>query len=108
QSRENQVIVDKQSENRIECRAPAKVNLRLEVLGKRSDGFHEVRLFMVAIDLYDRIVVEKRESGIEISCPGIENGPGNLGWKAADLFFRETGVRGGAHVEIEKVIPAQA
>ena len=102
------MIIDKQSEERIELRAPAKVNLRLEVLGKRADGFHEVRLFMVAIELFDKMVVERRESGIEISCPGIENGPGNLAWKAAELFFAETGITGGAYIEIEKDIPAQA
>lgn len=102
------MIIDKQSESRIEARAPAKVNLRLEILGKRPDGFHEVRLFMVPIALFDKIIVEKRESGIEISCPGVEDGPGNLAWKAAELFFAESAIAGGARIEIEKDIPAQA
>lgn len=89
-------------------KAPAKINLRLEVLGKRPDGYHEVRMLMVAISVYDTLRLEKIERGIRLSCPGLPEGPENLAWKAADAFFRATGVKGGIAISLEKYIPSAA
>lgn len=89
--------------------APAKINLRLEVLGKRPDGYHEVRLLMLGISLSDRLVLRRRPAGITLRCPaGGPESSENLAWRAAELYFAEIGVCGGVAIELEKRIPAEA
>lgn len=89
--------------------APAKLNLTLEVLGKRSDGYHELRSVMVPISLADEITLEPRENGITLETDGcncdVEH---NLAYRAARLFFDETGISGGVHIHMEKHIPVGA
>ncbi len=92
----------------LKIEAPCKINLRLEVLGKRPDGYHEVRLLMVAISLYDHLELEQVARGISLSSPGLPEGPENLAWRAAALFFETTGVSGGVRIRLDKKVPTAA
>jgi 4-diphosphocytidyl-2-C-methyl-D-erythritol kinase len=90
----------------VEC--PAKLNLRLEVLGRRPDGFHEVRLLNTALELSDRLTVEWGGAGTRIECddPEVPLGADNLCAKAAALFFAaRPEFRRGVGIRIEKRVP---
>lgn len=95
------------SPSRVEA-AYAKLNLGLVVLSRRQDGFHDLRSLFQTVDLHDRVVVTPGE-GLELHCsdPDLPAGAGNLAWRAADLYLRETG-GAGARIELEKRIPAGA
>src|SRR5437868_14004366 len=91
--------------------APAKVNLFLEVLGQRPDGFHELETLMVAVDLCDRLEFRPDDSGaLTLTCddPGLTCGPDNLVLKAAEQLRRSTKETRGARIHLEKRIPMQA
>jgi 4-diphosphocytidyl-2-C-methyl-D-erythritol kinase len=91
--------------------APAKVNLYLEVLGKRADGYHEVATLMVAVSLYDTLVCEEDATGVvRLDCddPRLSAGPDNLVVRAAELLRQRTGHRGGARIRLTKRIPLAA
>jgi 4-diphosphocytidyl-2-C-methyl-D-erythritol kinase len=99
----------------VEVLAPAKLNLFLEVLGKRPDGFHELETLMVAIDLHDRLTLAADDSGqIVLTCddPSLPTGADNLVVKAAETLRAEAGSDApqtlGARISLEKAIPAQA
>ena len=85
--------------------APAKVNLTLEVLRKRKDGFHEIRSVLQAIDLYDTLYIEPGE-GIAFKCD-MEDwlAEKSLLSKAVSLLRESTGCKKGAAIRIEKRIP---
>src|SRR6185436_11831861 len=90
--------------------APAKLNLSLEILGKRPDGFHALETLMVAIDLFDTLELRRAaELTLECDPPGLPTGPENLVWKAADRL-RQKAKRPdlGAALRLTKRIPAQA
>ena len=92
-------------------RARAKVNLGLEVLSRRSDGYHELLTLLSAIDLADRVTLETTGSAtIEVQCDsaGVPPGPDNLAWRAADVLRREVGVAAGVRIRIDKAIPVAA
>jgi 4-diphosphocytidyl-2-C-methyl-D-erythritol kinase len=92
-------------------RAPAKVNLFLEVLAKRSDGYHDIASLMVAVSLYDTLIFREDSSGqIQLSCdlPHLSTGPDNLVCRAADLLRRRTGCTRGAAIRLHKRIPMAA
>ena len=88
----------------------AKVNFGLQVLGKREDGFHEIRTILQSIDLHDRIVLaQRREPGIEFASNSPDLHPTrNLVCDAIRLFFRKLKIRGGARVYLDKRIPVGA
>lgn len=88
----------------------AKINLTLDVLDKRKDGYHNVRMIMQTVGLYDTITVDKIEDGIEITTTVdfIPTDEKNIAYKAAKLFFDENGIDGGVKIHIEKNIPACA
>jgi len=91
--------------------APAKVNLFLEVLARRSDGYHDVATLMVAVGLYDRLEFREDRSGkVTLHCdwPGLSTGPENLVTRAADLLRRRTCCQSGAEIRLEKRIPLAA
>jgi 4-diphosphocytidyl-2-C-methyl-D-erythritol kinase len=95
----------------VECLAPAKLNLFLEVLGKRPDGYHELLTLMVAVDLHDTLDFADEPSGrIELRCddPGLPTGSENLVVRAAQRLREAAGVQRGATIELSKAIPAQA
>ncbi len=95
----------------VEALAPAKLNLFLEVHGRREDGYHEIESLMVATDLFDTLRFIDDPSGrIELSCddPGLSTGPENLVVMAAERLKAATGCRRGARIDLRKAIPAQA
>jgi 4-diphosphocytidyl-2-C-methyl-D-erythritol kinase len=83
------------------------VNLGLEVLGTREDGYHELRTLFQTIDLRDDITLRPRPRGIAIECdhPGVPKDETNLAWRAADALRRRAGVTAGVTIEIRKRIP---
>jgi 4-diphosphocytidyl-2-C-methyl-D-erythritol kinase len=87
--------------------APAKINLFLKVLGKRSDGFHEIETLIVPISLYDMIDIERQNRWIDFNCddPTLSNGDDNLVVRAAKLFFEKTKIKSGVSIKLEKKIP---
>jgi 4-diphosphocytidyl-2-C-methyl-D-erythritol kinase len=90
--------------------APAKVNLFLEVVGQRADGYHEIESIFQAISICDVVRIAISEGrGVSISCdvPALEV-PENLAVRAAEAFLRETGAEGHVRVTLEKAIPVQA
>jgi 4-diphosphocytidyl-2-C-methyl-D-erythritol kinase len=88
--------------------AQAKVNLTLEVLRRREDGFHEIKSVMQRITLADKIILEPAGDLI-LTCnrPELE-GPDNLVWRAALLLREETGSSAGARIHLVKRIPVAA
>lgn len=97
---------------KIKVLAPAKINLTLDVLGKRPDGYHNISTIMQAIDLYDTVTLSENESGeITISCDyeGVPCNEKNICYKAAEKFFEKTKqLNKGLHIHIDKIIPTQA
>jgi 4-diphosphocytidyl-2-C-methyl-D-erythritol kinase len=92
-------------------RAPAKVNLFLEILGKRADGYHEITTLMIAVNLCDRLVLKEDPSGdIELRCNrrDLSTGPDNLVTRAALLLKEHTASGRGAKIRLTKRIPMQA
>ena len=89
----------------------AKINLSLDVLGSRSDGYHEVRMIMQSIPLSDEITVEISDGeGIEILCAheGVPEDGRNIAYKAASLFLERTGNLAHIKITIDKTIPVAA
>ncbi len=88
--------------------AHAKVNLTLEIIGKRSDGFHNLVSVMQTIDLHDEIVLTQADD-ISIACdePSLNN-ENNLAFAAAVALKKATRVSGGVHIDIRKSIPVAA
>ena len=97
--------------DKLELKALGKINLGLDILGRRENGYHDVRMVMQTVYLYDRVIMEKmREPGIEIRTnlgflPVNEN---NIAYKAADLMIREFDIREGMRITLEKHIPVAA
>jgi 4-diphosphocytidyl-2-C-methyl-D-erythritol kinase len=91
--------------------APAKVNLFLEVIARRADGYHEIATVMVAVRLYDRLEFKEDSSGaVQFACdhPNLSTGPDNLVRRAAELLRQRTGCRQGAAIRLHKRIPLAA
>ncbi|WP_320676620.1 4-(cytidine 5'-diphospho)-2-C-methyl-D-erythritol kinase [Prochlorococcus sp. MIT 1300] len=100
------------SRNSLLVRAPAKINLHLEVLGLRSDGFHELAMVMQSIDLFDQIEITSTNDGsITLSCndPSLKTDEENLIIRAATLLRNRFGSEDlGASIHLEKSIPIGA
>jgi len=89
-------------------RAHAKLNLTLEVLGKRADGFHELRSLMSTLALHDIVHLDPAPT-IEVCCTLPElDGRANLAFRAAELLRAAAGHAGGARITIDKAIPVAA
>lgn len=88
----------------------AKINLTLDVLGKMENGYHEIESIMQTINLFDLIIVDRTEKGIDVhtNLKFLPTNEKNIAYKAADLFFKETGIKGGAKILIHKNIPVAA
>lgn len=92
-------------------KAPAKINLSLDVLGKRQDGYHEVKMIMTTIDLADRLeLTELVEDRIEILSHNryVPDDQRNLAYQAAKLLKENFNVKKGVSITIEKTIPVAA
>ena len=98
------------NESRLSLKAHAKINLTLEVLGKRPDGYHEVAMIMQSVSLHDTVTLSLRDSGISLACDrsDLPCDSGNLAFRAADLLRREYGVARGVQIELTKRIPLAA
>jgi 4-diphosphocytidyl-2-C-methyl-D-erythritol kinase len=94
---------------RLKLRAPAKINWMLEVLGRRPDGFHEVKTVIQTIDLADSLELESAtELTLEATGEGLPPVEEDLTMRAARLLQQRTGHQGGARMHLTKVIPIAA
>ncbi|MFS0565439.1 4-(cytidine 5'-diphospho)-2-C-methyl-D-erythritol kinase [Brevibacillus invocatus] len=96
---------------RISVKAPAKINLTLDVLAKRPDGYHEVEMVMTTVDLADRVDLTLREDGqitLDCSASFVPDDIRNHAYKAAVLLKERYQVSQGVHLYIDKQIPVAA
>lgn len=91
-------------------KAPAKVNLHLEIVGRRGDGFHEIVSLFQAVSLFDRVRLRSLKvfDALSISCNLPISMEENIVTAAARLFRERTGVHGGISVRLDKAIPVGA
>ena len=94
----------------MEIQSPAKINLFLEVTGKRPDGYHNLSTLMCCIGLYDSICLsfKKKQTTINCSHPDVPEDKTNLAHRAATLFYETVKIREGVHIVIDKKIPVGA
>ena len=95
----------------ISLKALAKINLRLDVLGKREDGYHEVRMVMQTIHLYDRVEIKKTRSPhihVETNLYYLPVNEDNLVYRAAKLMKDEFQIKEGVRIVLQKFIPVAA
>ncbi len=93
---------------KIELDAYGKINLGLDVLGKRDDGYHDLDMIMQSVDLCDHITITKNKTGeitVKSNTSKIPNDESNLAYKAAKLLIDEFEIKKGVDIEIEKNIP---
>lgn len=97
--------------DKLELKALAKINLGLDVLGRRENGYHDVKMVMQTIHLYDEVILEKtKESGIHLETnlsylPVDEN---NIAYKAAKMLQEEFEIPEGIRIQLKKYIPVAA
>ncbi len=97
--------------DKLELKALAKINLGLDVLGRRENGYHDVRMVMQTIYLYDDVILQKnKEPGIQLKTnlfylPTDEN---NIAYKAAKMLIDEFDIRDGIDIRLNKFIPVSA
>ena len=82
------------------ARSYAKINLTLDILSKRSDGYHTIETIMQTVNLFDLIIVDKCENGIKITTNKKYLPTKNkiIAYTACEEFFAKTGIRGGAKI----------
>ena len=92
-------------------RALAKINLGLDILGKREDGYHEVRMIMQTIQMYDVLEIHKRKKpgiSLTVNVPFIPTDERNLVYRAAAMLMEEFHVQEGLSIKLDKFIPVAA
>jgi 4-diphosphocytidyl-2-C-methyl-D-erythritol kinase len=97
--------------NSITINAYAKINLGLDVLRRREDGYHDVCMIMQSLDLHDTITINKTTSknlSIKTNLSYLPNDQGNLVYKAAALFLETTSISEGLDITLNKMIPVAA
>ena len=97
--------------DRLTLKAMAKINLGLDVVRRREDGYHEVRMVMQTVNLYDRLTFEKKKEDtlqMETNMKKLPTDGNNLIIRAASLLREEFGIREGLAVRLEKRIPVAA
>ncbi len=94
----------------ISLNAHAKINLSLNVLGKREDGYHTLQMIMQTIQLHDTISIHQIPEGVEINCdaPYVPNNSSNIAYKAAEAMLYSFGIKSGVRIDIQKRIPVAA
>jgi len=94
----------------LEKQSHCKVNLLLNILGKRADGFHELETVMQPIAVYDRIEIARGAGGIQLTCSEstLPTDGRNLVYRAAELFLKRFAVKDGVKLHLEKRIPLAA
>ena len=96
-------------------KAPAKLNLTLDIVSRLDNGYHEMDMLMQSVDLYEQVIIKKADTiTIKCVCPDGKNLPDiplddtNTAYKSVQLFFEAAGIQGGADVTIIKSVPVQA
>ncbi len=94
----------------ISLKAYAKINLTLDVVSRRPDGYHNVEMIMQSVDLWDLITLQEIRQGIELDCniPDLPRDEGNIAWRAAQLIKTEFNIETGIRITIHKNIPREA
>jgi 4-diphosphocytidyl-2-C-methyl-D-erythritol kinase len=94
----------------LEKQSPCKVNLLLNILGRRPDGFHELETVLQPVRVFDRLRFARAGQGIQLSCtaPGLPTDSRNLAYRAAARFLEAAGIKEGVRLELEKNIPLAA
>jgi len=94
----------------LEKKSPCKVNLLLNILGKRADGFHELETVMQPVKLYDQLRLTRAGSSVALTCsePSLPADSGNLVHRAATAFLQQAGIKDGVRIHLEKKIPMAA
>ena len=82
----------------IKVKTSAKINLSLDVVGRKPDGYHLIESIFQSVNIYDIITVSKTENGIHLTCnePEIPCDSRNIAYKAARLFLDKTGIKSGS------------
>src|SRR5204862_592976 len=95
---------------KLEKLSPCKVNLLLNILGKRPDGYHELETVMHPVNLCDRLEFSREGSQIQLHCniPELAAGPANLAYRAAAAFLERAHICDGVKIHLEKRIPLAA
>lgn len=97
--------------DRVTVSAPAKINLTLNIDGRREDGYHLLSSVFQSVSLADCVEIEKtQQDGIALSLsdPSLPCDRKNTAYRAAELFFEKTGITPAVHIHVTKVIPQQA
>ncbi len=97
--------------NSIILKGRAKINLTLDVVGKRENGYHDLEMIMQTVNLYDTIYIRKTKvPGVRLKSnySWLPTNEKNIAYRAAELFFEESGIHGGVAIEITKRIPVAA
>lgn len=97
--------------DRISLKAMGKINLALDVLGRRDNGYHDVRMVMQSVQIYDRIVLSReKEPGITLKTnrPYLPADARNLAYQAAQLLMDEFEIGEGVHIDLQKFLPVAA
>lgn len=94
----------------MEILAPAKINLYLEVIERRPDGYHNIESIMQTVGLYDRLIIDPRPGALTMECstPGLPIDERNLAMRAAIALKTALGTDKGAHIRLEKQVPMGA
>jgi len=94
----------------LEKPSPCKVNLLLNILGRRPDGFHELETVLHPVRVFDRLSFARAGQGIQLSCtaPGLPIDARNLVYRAAAMFLETAKIKDGVRVELQKNIPLAA
>lgn len=95
---------------RLQRSSPCKINLLLNVLGRRPDGFHELETVLQPVPFHDELEFSRTSGAVELTCsdPQLPVDAGNLVHRAATAFFQQTGIRDGVRIHLEKRIPLAA
>jgi 4-diphosphocytidyl-2-C-methyl-D-erythritol kinase len=94
----------------LEKQSACKVNLLLNILGKRPDGFHELETVMHPVPVYDRLTFQRSGHGIQLTCsePNLPTDSRNLVYRAAEAFLKAADIHDGITLHLEKRIPLAA
>lgn len=92
------------------AKAYGKINIGLDVIGRRDDGYHLVKMILQTVDIYDEVSVRKQEKGILVQTnkPFLPTDERNLAYKAAKILMEEYGIQEGVRIDIGKNIPVAA
>ena len=93
--------------NKIKINSYSKINLTLNILSRREDGYHEIETIIQSINLADQVIITKEKEGIKIKCnhPEVPVNANSLAYRSAEKIINRYGIKKGVKIEIEKKIP---